>query len=492
MEQINQVYTKPVRTVNTIQFGEGNFLRAFVDYFFDIANEKGVCDNGVVIVKPIQYGSLDMLRSQNCVYTVILRGVQDGAGVTEKRVITSVDSAIDAYEEYAEFMALTKLPSLRFVVSNTTEAGIVYDENDAYELCPPRSYPGKLTKMLHERFTTFSGDVDKGLIILPVELIEQNGTRLKECVRKLSALWKLPDDFLQWVEQSCLFCNTLVDRIVTGYLKEDTQFLEQSSGYTDNMVVAAEPFGLWVIESDKPETVQRALPLDRAGLPVLFTDNLEPYRTRKVRLLNGAHTAMVLAGYLSGLDTVLDCTQDEDFKLFLKHVLLKEIAPTVKLSTEIVEAFAKSVQERFENPYIKHSLLSIALNSVSKWKSRILPTIKDSLQASGHLPSLLCFSLSALAAFYQVASDDVGKLFGSRNGQQYPILDDEAVIRFFSENQDKSSGALVDALCKRSDFWGEDLSLIPNFVSLVAENLEAIRTHGMRNAVKALLKEETI
>ena len=494
MKLINETVTKPARAVKILQFGEGNFLRAFVDNMVDIANEKGVFDGGIAIVKPIPFGNLDMLKAQDCVYTVILRGKQDGETVSQKRAVTSVVNAIEAYSQYEDYAALARLPELRFVVSNTTEAGITYDENDDYSLAPPNSYPGKLTKFLHERYQAFSGDVDKGLIILPAELIEKNGAKLRECCLRLSGRWGLPDGFRDWLMNDNIFCSTLVDRIVAGYPKDEADAIEAELGYEDKLMVTGEPFALWVIECETPDLLRKVeseFPLDKAGLPVVFTDNLQPYRERKVRILNGAHTSTVPAAYLAGLDTVGELMNDELMRKLLQRNVYAELAPFVPLPAEEVKAFADSVMERFENPFIKHSLLAISLNSISKFKARVWPSIRDTFENTGKLPDSLCFSLAALMAFYSGERGENGKFTAYRGEDTYEITDAADVIRFFAEYHTLSANEFAAELLKRGELWGDDFveAKIPGFAEKVGGYLEDIRENGIRAAVTNLLNQ---
>lgn len=445
--------------IKVLQFGEGNFLRAFADYMIDITNEKGVFGGNVAIVKPIDFGSLDAFREQNNLYTVVLRGKQNGDVINESRIVSSVAKVMDARKDYAEYMSLAGLDSLRFVISNTTEAGIVFNETDTMDGLPT-SYPAKLTKFLYERYRAFGGDKEKGLIILPVELIEDNGKKLKSCVLQTAKMWNLSSGFTDWVENDNIFCSTLVDRIVTGYPKDKAAEIETQLGYSDKLLDVCEPFACWVIESDKD--ISAEFPLDKVGLPVIFTDNQKPYRERKVRILNGAHTSSVLGGYLYGLDIVRDCMHDEYIGDFVHRAVNEEIAPFVKLPETQVAAFAKSVFERFENPFIDHSLLSISLNSVSKWKARVLPSFKDYFEKYGKLPRFLTFSMAALIAFY--SSDDFkdGELVAARqNGDTYKIHDNPEVLRFFANNLNTPD--FIDAVLSNTDFWGEDLTVYDGF-----------------------------
>ena len=480
---IKEKAIKIQRPIKVMQFGEGNFLRAFVDYMIDIANENGVFDGSIAIVKPISFGSLDMFKEQNNLYTVLLRGKENGEVVNDSRIITSVSKVLDCEEDYEDYMALAKLDTLRFVVSNTTEAGIVLDKNDTFEGLP-NTYPGKLTKFLYERFVAFNGADDKGLIILPVELIEENGKKLEECVLALVDIWNLPEEFKTWLNECNVFCSTLVDRIVTGYPRGYADKVCEELGYEDKLVDIGEPFALWVIESEKQ--ISNELPLDKIGLPVVFTDNHKPYKERKVRVLNGAHTSSVLAGYLYGLDIVRDCMSDELMGKFIRNVINDEIVPQVNLPIDEVKEFANSVFERFENPFIDHALLSISLNSVSKWRARVLPSFKDYCKNTGELPKLITFSFAALLAFY--SSNDLREdgLYAKRaNGDEYIIHDDKAVLEFFAQNIGKADFA--EMACKNADFWGEDLSLYGDFSEEVTYWYERILKDA-KSAVTEVLK----
>ncbi len=487
MDLLNRAKTgKKSRPIRVMQFGEGNFLRAFVDYMIDIANEQGKFDGDIVLVKPIEYGSLDRFHEQECQYTVQLRGIVEETGKAEKisRVITSVADALDAYGEYETYAALAKLESLRFIVSNTTEAGIVYDDTDCIEYKPPKTYPGKLTKFLYERFQYFHGDRERGLIMLPVELIDDNGIRLRECVLKFAALWNLEEAFVSWVNEACIFTSTLVDRIVTGYPKDEAAALCSSFGYQDNLIVTGEPFALWVIESEKD--IRTELPLPDAGLPVIFTDNQKPYKQRKVRILNGAHTSFVLASYLCGNDIVLESMQDTLVFEFMKKTIFDEIIPTLTLPAQELLDFAQAVIRRFRNPYVKHALLSISLNSVSKWRARCMPSLLAYCEKEGKLPTCLTFSLAALMAFYTGTEIRDKALIGLRDGVEYQIMDDMPVLLFFAENSGRAAEDFAKAVLANTSFWGQDLSAITGLTEAVSSYINDIRENGMRKAMEHL------
>ncbi len=473
---------KKERPVRVLQFGEGNFLRGFADYMIDIANEKGQFDGDIVLIKPIEFGSLERFEKQDCLYTVSLRGIIDGKAEVKNRIITSIADTADAIGEYDKYMEYAKLDTLRFIISNTTEAGIVYDENDRFEYTPPHTFPGKLTGFLFERFRYFEGASDKGLIMLPVELIDDNGIHLKECVLKQIDNWNLGEDFKNWVETSCVFCSTLVDRIITGYPKGEDEKLWEEWNYRDELIVTGEPFALWVIEC--PKDISAEFPLDKAGLPVIYTDNQKPYKQRKVRILNGAHTSFVLASFLCGNDIVLQSMEDEDILKFIQKTIYDEVIPTLTLPKKDLEDFAQAVITRFKNPYVKHALLSISLNSVSKWRARCLPSFLGYIEQKKTLPAHLTFSLAALMAFYTGNEIRDGALIGHRGEEEYRIMDDAAVLEFFAANSLKDAKEFTEAFLAREDFFGQNLNEIEGLTDEVSEYLDDIRKLGMREAIR--------
>ena len=467
------------RPVKVLQFGEGNFLRAFVDYFIDIANEKTDFNGSVALVKPISIGTLfPAFKEQDYRYTVLLRGLVDGQAVEQSRVVTSVSDAVDACADYDAYAAYAKCETLRFIVSNTTEAGIVLDESDKLELCPPNSYPGKLTKLLYERAEHFNYAMDKGLIILPVELIDDNGIMLKKCVKALCKLWNLGEKFERWLDEACVFTSTLVDRIVTGYPRGEDQAIWQQLGYEDRILVTAEPFGLWVIESEKD--ISGELPLPQCGLPVIYTDNQKPYKQRKVRILNGAHTSFVPMAFQCGYDYVLDAMNDPQIQTFMQKTLYDEVIPTLTLPKDDLTAFAEAVTGRFMNPYIKHALLSICLNSVSKWRARCMPSLLVYAEKEGKLPEHLTFSLAALMSLYHGGKIVDGKLECIRDGETYTLQDDAAVLTFFAEKSSLPARQMVEAFLGNESFFGSELIKVPGIVESVTASLEDILTRGMK------------
>lgn len=483
MELLSRSKTgKKERPIKVLQFGEGNFLRGFVDYMIDIANEKGEFDGDIVLVKPIEFGTLDRFRAQECQYTVSLRGIVDGKPAVLNRIVTSVADVVAAHEEYEKYSSYAKLDTLRYIVSNTTEAGIIYDESDKLEMNPPKSFPAKLAKFLYERYQYFNGAMDKGLVMLPVELIDDNGIHLKECVLKQADNWNLEDSFKKWVNEACIFTSTLVDRIITGYPREEDAKLWEEWGYRDELIVTGEPFALWVIESEKD--IRGEFPLDKAGLPVIFTDNQKPYKQRKVRILNGAHTSFVLASYLAGNDTVLESMKDELIYKFMRSTIFDEVIPTLSLPEKDLVDFAEAVTTRFNNPYVKHALLSISLNSVSKWRARCMPSFLGYIDKTGTLPKHLTFSLAALMAFYQGTEIRDKALIGHRNGEEYNIMDDDAVLKYFAANSTKPSKEFAHGFLSNTAFFGQNLTQIEGLEDTVAAYLDEIANKGMRKTME--------
>lgn len=483
MKNVSELYTRPSRPVKILQFGEGVFLRAFADYAVDIANEENNFNGNIAVILP-RSGKTDRFAKQNNIYTVCLRGQQDGQVYKENRVITSIDSVISARDEYDAFMALAHEDALEFVISNTTDAGITYNEADQFSDCPPSTFPAKLTKFLYERYTYYQGDMQKGLVMVPTELNDDNGQLLKSCVLQYAALWNLDDAFTAWLASACRFVDTLVDRIVAGYPAGNIDAIQEKLGYEDALLDQAEPFSLWVI-GDPSLADKFTIGSDK--FHVEFTDNIQAFKEQKVRILNGAHTSMVLGAYLSGLDYVGQCMADPVVRRSLDQTVFGEIVPTVDLPREKAEAFAKAVYERFENPFVNHALLAISLNSISKWKGRILPTFKDSVAATGKLPKWLTYSLAALLAFYRSTEEGDGCLIGARAaGNTYEIHDDAEKLAFIKENAAKPTAEYVQAVMSRSDFWGEDLTAIAGFADAVTAHIDRMAEIGVKAHIEEL------
>ncbi len=474
-----------------LQFGEGNFLRGFVDWMINKLNQDGLFNGKVAVVQPIEFGMIDKLNEQEGLYTLLLRGIQNGKTVEEKDIIDCISRGINPYKDFEEYIKCASNPDLRVIVSNTTEAGIAYSSTDKYDDCPPSSFPAKLTILLHKRFENFKGDNSKGLIIIPCELIDRNGDNLKKIVLQYAEEWNLGDEFIAWLKNSNYFLNTLVDRIVTGFPRDEFDSLTEKNGYIDNLINTAEIFHLWVIEGDKK--LSEEIPFTKIGLNVIWTDDMTPYRSRKVRILNGAHTMTVLAAYLYGKDTVKECMDDECISSFMKNGIFNEIIPTLDLPKSELNEFAEAVLERFANPFIKHLLLSISLNSTSKFKTRVLPSLLEYINRKNELPKILSFSLASLFAFYKGSEIKGNSLIGSRGGIEYNITDDMWVLELFKslwsehDGSFESSSKMVTTLLSNKDIWGTDLTETDGLSSLVANYLHSIVTNGISEAIKEIL-----
>ena len=464
-----------------LQFGEGNFLRSFTDWMIDGMNAAGQFGGGIVIVQPIASGLAAKLNEQGGCYTVLSRGMVAGQPVTDRRLVTSVTRALNPYTEFAAYRALAAQPELRFVVSNTTEAGIAYELEAHTPDQPQQRFPAKVCAFLYARFQAFDGAPDKGLVFLPCELINHNGATLKQYVGRHAQDWRLGDAFCRWLETANTFCDTLVDRIVPGYPAAEAAQLEAELGYADQLITVGEHFHLWVIEG--PAWLADALPLAKAGYNVIVTNDMQPYRNRKVMVLNGAHTASVLAAFHAGLDTVEQMMSDPQTGEFVRRAVQDEILPTLDMDADGLASYAAAVLERFRNPFIRHELLSISLNSVSKWKVRVLPSLKAYQARFGKLPDRLAFSLAALLNFYRGAAQADGSRCGLRNGQSYPIRDDAPILAAFTACRDLPSAAYAERILGDIACWGEDLRLIPGLADRVARDLTAISAKGVRGAL---------
>lgn len=435
-----------------IQFGEGGFLRSFVDVFIHKMNEQGLYDGKVVVVQPIAKGLIPVLNEQKGVYHQFLRGIENGEVINDCIKVESISRGVDPYTDYAGFLELAKNPDMHVIISNTTEAGIEYLGIEKIDDAPPKSFPAKLTALLYERFKAEL----PGFIILSCELIDNNGKELEACVLKYADLWNLPDEFKEWIKADNHFCNTLVDRICTGYPKDEVAELTERLGEEDKLMNTAEIFHLWVIEGD----FEKEFPLQKAGINVIWTDNVKPYKKRKVRILNGGHTSMVLAARLYGLSTVKECLDDEIVGAFLKKTMFEEIIPTLGNREEDIQ-FGKDVLERFANPFVKHQLLSIALNSVSKFKARVLPTILEYYEMNKALPKCMVFSLAALIAFYRTDESN----------------DNEDIMEFMKT-------ASVEEILKKEAYWGQDLTFLKEEIE---KHLTVMEEKGMKEAFLSVL-----
>ncbi|MBP2195283.1 tagaturonate reductase [Pantoea cypripedii] len=467
-------------TDRVIQFGEGNFLRAFIDWQLDWLNEHQGTDAGVVVVRPRNREVQDSLNQQDGLYTTLIRGL-DAAGeqVSATRLIRSLNREIQPYQQFDDFLALARAPQMRFVFSNTTEAGIAFAEQDQLDDAPASSFPGKLTQLLWARYLHFSGAADKGWLIVPCELIDYNGDTLRELVLRYAEHWQLPEAFAQWVQQHCAFYNTLVDRIVTGF-PADADEIAAQLGYEDRFLVAGEVYYQFVIQG--PDALAQELKLAALAPEVRLVDDITPYKAQKVAILNGAHTAMVPVAFQAGLESVGEAMDDAQIASFVDELLRKEVIPTLDLPPAELHAFADAVQRRFRNPFIRHALLSIALNGMTKFRTRILPQLLLAQQKQGSWPPRLTFAFAALLAFYR----------GKQGDKNWPLQDDAHWLQRYAElwpaleADQQTPEQLVRAVLSDTSHWGEDLTRQPGLVAAVSHHLQNIIVHGMRTALTQL------
>lgn len=472
--------------VRILQIGEGNFLRAFSCWMVECMHKAGVYDGMIQMVQVMPKGLSDMINNQDGMYTVLERGLEQGEAIERATPITIVSGCLSVYDDFQGFLKLAKNPELSVVISNTTEAGITYQSQDKKTDEPPSSFPAKMVLFLYHRYQHFDGADDKGLLFLPVELIDRNGDKLLEIMLHYADEWKLEPAFVEWLKHKNMFTNTLVDRIVSGYPKAEAESIEAALGYTDQLLDVCEPFHSWIVESEG--VYEDRFPASKAKLGMKWVTDQGPYRTRKVRILNGTHTASVLAAYLSGFDIVMDMMQDEVFGSFVDKLQKEEIIPTMDLPREELEEFAESVKERFLNPFLNHKLLDISLNSVSKFKTRCLPTILDYQKNMGKAPELLCYSFAALLCFYKGIKKKE-EYMGIREQGDYPIRDDDSVLQFMADAWSIAVSAeeLVKTVLSNDDFWGEDLTQYPAIVESVIRSVEGIQKKGARKTVEELL-----
>ena len=493
MKSLNkQTAPKSVAPEKIIQFGEGNFLRAFVDWIVWNMNRKTDFNASVVVVQPIERGMVDWLNGQDCLYHVNLQGRQEGKPVDTLDRIDVISRALNPYSQNAAFMALAEQPDIRFVISNTTEAGIHFDPTCKFTDAPAASYPGKLTQLLYRRFKAFNGNPRKGLILMPCELIFLNGHHLKACIQQYIELWKADfgndyERFKHWFNTYNYVCATLVDRIVPGFPRKDIDRLQRRAGYVDNLMVQAEVFHLWVIEKPSNMSVaalRKEFPAEKAGLHVLITESEAPYHERKVTLLNGPHTVLSPVAYLSGIDIVRDALHDKVIGAYIHKVQFDELMQTLNLPKAELEQFAADVLERFDNPYVDHQVTSIMLNSFPKYETRDLPGLKIYLERKGELPKGLVLGLAAIITYYK----------GGQRADGAPIQPNDApeIVQRLSElwatgdTRKVAEGVLAatDVIWKESK---QDLNTIPGLTDMLTDFLNQIQQKGMRETAKGVL-----
>ena len=487
MKELNkQTVQKPELPVRILQFGEGNFLRAFVDWMIDKANEAGVMHHGVVIVQPILpedeagrkavLGMIDRIKSQDCLYHVYLEGIENRKAVKDIHLVKSVVDVLNPYVEYEKYEQYFLSPDLQITISNTTEAGIRYEEGDDLTACPPKTYPGKMTALLYKRYKHFNGDPSKGLVIICCELIENNGSTLHEYVIKHARYHRLGEDFINWVEENCQFCDTLVDRIVPGFPKDTIQEIQEEIGYRDKLVVKAEFYHLWAIGGTGYQKVREVFPLEKAGLHVLYMPSIKSFRDKKVRILNGSHTGMVTLGLQLWCQTVMDAFNTPAIEKFVTTMVNEEVLPMIDEPMDDLKTFAAGILERFYNPYIKHMLASICLNSLSKWEVRNFPTVKDNFLKADKVAKYSLFSLASLFVLYSGKSE-----------VDFKVEDTPEYVALIRENWDMNDiNGTVEKIVK-SQIWVEDLTVVLPLIPTVAGYVKDILSEGMAQALHKLV-----
>lgn len=469
MKKLNRTNTglEKLQPIKVVQFGEGNFLRAFVDYAFQRLNNEVDFNAGIAMVQPLKEGMVNMINDQDGLYNLFMNGIKKGEKIQDIELITNIVKAINPYTDFADFIALAKEEELQFIVSNTTEAGIEYVESDTPDSQPPGSFPAKLTVLLHERFKHFNGDKAKGLTIIPCELIDYNSETLKKCILQYCDLWQLSDSFKTWVSDACTYHSTLVDRIVPGYPRAEIEDYNNKLDYQDNLIVAAEPFFLWAIEGG--DDLKEKLPFHKTDLNVKIVDDIRPFKMIKVRILNGAHTAMVPCSILFGNQLVME-TVNGDFTGKFVNNIISEISETLDMDKSEIQAYTEEVMDRFKNPYIKHALADIALNSISKFKVRVLPSLLQYYNANKKLPTNLTFSLACLIQFYK----------GTWNNDAMPVKDSPEVVEAFKDAwQLGTLDLVVSEILANTEFWGEDLIKIDGLAVALVFALNEIESNGI-------------
>lgn len=476
MEIISKkLFAKPERPVRIMQFGEGNFLRAFIEWIIQDLNDKGAINSSVAVVQPMPFGRVKELSEQDGLYTLRLEGIDKGKTVKSSRVIDVIGDCVNPFTQYEHFLSYGESEDLQVIISNTTEAGIAVDPTDTdFSVCP-KSFPGKLLALLKRRYDHFKGDMSKGLAIIPCELIDNNGDELYRCLTELAEINKMDEKFIKWMQTANHFTSTLVDRIVPGYPRNEIEEIQKETGYIDNNVVKGEIFHLWVLK--KEPVVQKYLPADSTGLNVIFADSIKPYKQRKVKILNGSHTAMVPVAYLCGIDTVGESVNDPVIGKYVHDFIFDEVNPTIDLPQDQMIDFANSVIERYKNPFIRHELMSIALNSTTKFRTRLLPTLEDYIRIKGELPKHLLFSFAAIVEFHK----------GVRGEEKIALKDDPEYLEYWAKLWAEFDGDYV-ALAKKAlgwkAAWEIDMNeLHPEITATVAKYLEDMDKNGMKAAV---------
>lgn len=463
--------------VRVIQFGTGNFLRAFADFFIDKANREGLFDGRILAVQSTASTRNAAFGEQDYLYTLLEQGIKDGEAAKEYSINGSIADVVSAATNWSDILAYAESEEVTTVISNTTEVGIQLNAEDKVTAMPPASFPGKLIAFLYARWKKFGNDNSKGLLILPCELLVDNGLKLKDIVLELAKLNNLESDFIAWLSSANTFANTLVDRIVPGKPAELAPHFEALE-YEDNYLLSSEFFRLWAIEGNKEELVAKA-PFLGSDEGIVIADDIAPFRERKLRLLNGGHTITVALGHLYGLTTVDECTTDPIMSQFLSRVLKEEIAESLDMPADETLAFADSVITRFQNPFLNHQLLAICLEYSMKMKMRNLPTFERYYNKTGRLPKLMTIGFAAYLQFLKpITKGD--KTLGIWNNQEYPINDSSAQLLAEVWEDDGDLMQVARKAVNITKLWGDSLSNLPEFDVAVAELLKSFNTIGIK------------
>ncbi len=465
-----------------MQFGEGNFLRAFIDWQINHLNRESDLNAGISIIRPIDYDAIPLLNEQDGLYSTVIRGIDESGKAIEKiEIIDCVNEEIAIYKNFDKYMALAESETIKVIFSNTTEAGIEFVDTDKLTDAPAKAFPAKLTQWLYKRFQHFNGAHSAGLIIIPCELIDYNGDKLKEILLQYCQLWQLEQGFVDWLEHANHFCSTLVDRIVTGFPRDEHQALQQKLGYQDNFMVTAEYFHLFVIQG--PKAVEDVLCLKDTSLNIKVVDDIYPYKQRKVAILNGAHTAMVPLAYMAGLESVKETMSDELLSSYINKLIFTEIIPTLNLPKDELEAFAQDVIKRFENPYIHHQLMAISLNSMTKFHTRLVPQLLKYVEINNSVPPMIAHALAGQIFFYG----------GVRNDEKIALVDSDKWLTLFSATWQKFHAKeitieqLVSAVLSANWHWGQDLTEVDGLAFAVTSALAKFIKSGVRTALNEAL-----
>ena len=483
MKTLNSnLVNKATRPIQILQFGEGNFLRCFIEWIIQHMNDTGVLNSNVCVVQPLDFGRVDALKEQDGLYTVILEGLNNGESISQKEVINVIGDLLNPYRDYDKYLEYAKSEDLKYIISNTTEAGITLDVTDIDFSKTPNTYPGKLLALLKARYDHFNGSKESALNLIPCELIDYNGENLKKTLVALAEAKGFDEKFITWLSDDCHYFNTLVDRIVPGYPRADVDRFQSELGYVDNNMVKGEIFHLWVIEDH--HNLKDEFPCDKAGLNVKFVESFRPYKERKVKILNGSHTCMVPVSYLYGIDTVRETMENPVMNKFVKEFIFNEVVPTINLPHDDMVDFANSVLERYANPYVRHELMSIALNSITKYKTRILPSVEENLQ-KGVFPKCALFSLASLICFY----------FGKRGNETIALSDNPEFLELFAgyKAQYDGSKSSVETIVKdflgMESHWETNCLADEKVINYVSEYLYKILTCGMKATLEEFVNE---